>query len=272
MEQQATDRVFADSIANEYEALLVPLIFDPYAEDLANRVASFAPQRVLEIACGTGALTRAMASTLPETVPIVATDLNHAMIETAMSMSISRPVEWKHADAMKLPFDDESFDAIVCQFGVMFFPDKGEAFSELRRVLQPGGALMFSVWDRIDENEFAEAVNDAVAACFPDDPPRFLTRTPYGYHDFVTIQSALFKGGLDGQCDIATERLRSRASSADDVANAFCQGTPLRNEILERDAARFNEVTDAVAAEVLSRFGQGAIEARMQAHVFSVMR
>lgn len=270
MEQQATDRVFAASIANVYEALLVPLIFDQYADDLANRVASLAPQRVLEIACGTGAVTRAMASTLPETVPILATDLNQAMIDTAIATGTSRQVEWRQADVMKLPFDDESFDAIACQFGVMFFPDKGEAFAELRRVLQPGGVLIFSVWDRIEENEFAEAIHDAVGECFPEDPPRFVMRTPHGYHDFVTVQRDLFKGGLNGHCEIATLKLRSRATSADVVGTAFCQGTPLRNEIEQRDASRLNEVTDAATAEIVSRFGQGVVEGRMQAHVFSV--
>ncbi len=179
MDNHATDRVFAAPIADTYETLLVPLIFDQYADDMANRVASLAPQRVLEIACGTAAVTRVMASTLPETVPIVATDLNQAMIDTAVATGTSRQVDWRQADVMKLPSDDESFDAVVCQFGVMFFPDKGQAFSEIRRVLQPGGTLVFNVWDIIEENQFAEAVTDAVSECFPDDPPRFLARMPH---------------------------------------------------------------------------------------------
>ncbi len=272
MEQYTTDRVFADSVANVYEALLVPLIFDPYAGDLGQRVAALGPQRVLEIACGTGAATRALASTLRETVSIVATDLNQAMIDQAIGAGTSRPVEWRQADVMKLPFDDESFDAIACQFGVMFYPDKGQAFSEICRVLQPGGTLIFSVWDVIEENPFAEAVADAVSRCFPDDPPRFMVRTPHGYNDFVTIQRDLFRGGLNGQCEITTVRHRSRATSADIVAKAYCQGTPLRNEIEERDASRLGEVTDAAAAEVLERFGPGVVEGKMQAHVFSIAK
>jgi SAM-dependent methyltransferase len=268
----ASDTNFHESAATVYERLLVPLIFEQYADDLANRVAALAPQRVLEIACGTGAVTRALASTLPETVPITATDLSQAMIDRAIGVGTSRPVEWRQADAMQLPFDDESFDAIVCQFGVMFFPDKRQAFSEMRRVLQPGGTLIFSVWDVVEENQFADVVTDAVAECFQDDPPAFLARTPHGYNDFVTIQRDLFGARLDGQCEITTLRLRARASSPENVSTAYCHGTPLRNEIEERDASRLGEVTAAAAAKVRTRFGDGVVEGRMQAHIFSVVK
>jgi SAM-dependent methyltransferase len=267
-----SDRNFHSSVATVYETLLVPMIFDPYADDLANRVAALAPQRVLEIACGTGAVTRALASTLPETVPIMATDLNQAMIDQAIGTGTFRPVEWRQADVMQLPFEDESFDAIVCQFGAMFFPEKRQAFSEVRRVLQPGGTFIFNVWDVIEENQFADVVTEAVGECFPDDPPVFLARTPHGYNDFVAIQRDLFGAGLDGQCEITTLRLRSRATSPEHVSMAFCHGTPLRNEIEKRDASRLEEVTAAATAKVQARFGDGVVEAKMQAHIFSVAK
>ncbi|HEX9453875.1 MAG TPA: class I SAM-dependent methyltransferase, partial [Candidatus Binatia bacterium] len=147
-----TDKVFAGSMPQIYETHLVPLIFEPYAADLVNRLASRPLTRVLEIAAGTGVVTRALALVLPESVAIVATDLNQPMLDQAAARGIKRPVEWRQANAMQLPFADGMFDAVVCQFGVMFFPEKSKAFSEARRVLSPGGVFIFNVWDRIEEN------------------------------------------------------------------------------------------------------------------------
>src|SRR5262245_12322043 len=118
------DTVFSDSIARQYETYLVPMIFAPYATDLASRVAQRSPARVLEVAAGTGVVTRALASALPEGAAIVATDLNQAMLDHAATLGAARPIEWLQADAQQLRFADETFDAVVCQFGAMFFPDK----------------------------------------------------------------------------------------------------------------------------------------------------
>lgn len=182
MSAPASDKTFAGSVPKLYEEYLVPLIFEPYARDLADRLRSRKLSRVLEIAAGTGVVTRHLASTLPESVSIVSTDLNQPMLDTAARIGTTRSVEWRQADAMQLPFGEGEFDAVVCQFGAMFFPDKSEAFSQARRVLKPEGVLLFNVWDRIEENEFADVVTTALASRFPDDPPRFLARTPHGYH------------------------------------------------------------------------------------------
>src|ERR1700694_1411029 len=179
MTRNATDKIFAGSIPKLYESHLVPLIFEPYAVDIAQRLASRSPTRVLEIAAG----ARAMVSVLPDRTAIVATDLNQAMLDQAVATGTRRPVEWRQADAMELPFADGAFDAVVCQFGVMFFPKKSKAFAEARRVLRPRGALIFNVWDRIEENEFASVVTVAMEAVFPEDPPRFLARMPHSYYD-----------------------------------------------------------------------------------------
>src|SRR5438105_15926731 len=157
-----SDKVFSGSIATLYDTYLVPLIFEPYAADLAKRLASRSVTRVLEIAAGTGVVTRALVSALPPNVSIVATDLNQPMLDHAAALGTKRPVEWRQADAMQLPFRNGTFDAVVCQFGVMFFPEKAKAFSEARRVLRPGGLFIFNVWDRITENEFADAVTTAL--------------------------------------------------------------------------------------------------------------
>src|SRR5882762_11702934 len=194
-----TDKVFTGSIPKLYETYLVPLIFEPYAADLVDRLASRSLTRVLEIAAGTGVVTRKLASVLPGNVSIIATDLNQPMLDMASAIGTKRPVELRQADAMQLPFGDGTFDAVVCQFGVMFFPDKVKAFSEARRVLRSGGVFIFNVWDRIKENEFADTVTTALESLFPTDPPRFMARTPHGYYDRPTIERDLASGGFTSQ-------------------------------------------------------------------------
>jgi len=263
------DKVFSGSIAQLYEKHLVPLIFEPYAADLAERLRARRVSRVLEIAAGTGVVTRALARSLPASTSIVATDLNQAMLDQAAAIGTARPVEWRQADAMRLPFDEASFDAVVCQFGVMFFPDKPKAFAEARRVLKPGGVYLFNVWDRIEDNEFADVVTQALAQMFPADPPRFMARTPHGYHDGNAIRRDLAAGGF-GAPRIDTKAARSRAESPRIPAIAYCQGTPLRSEIEARGASRLGEATDLAAGEIAARFGRGSVDGKIQAHIVTV--
>jgi SAM-dependent methyltransferase len=265
-----SDKLFAGSIPKLYDTHLVPLIFEPYAADVAKRLGSRRVSRVLEVAAGTGVVTRAMAAALPADVAIVATDLNQAMLDHAVSVGTKRAVEWRQADAMQLPFDNASFDAVVCQFGVMFFPDKAKAFAETRRVLKAGGVLLFNVWDRISENEFADTVTSALESVFPQDPPRFLARTPHGYHDQRAIERDLAGGGFNAKPRIDTVAARSPAASARIPAIAFCQGTPLRNEIEARNAERLGEATDVAAEAIAKRFGRGAVDGKIQAHVVTI--
>lgn len=265
-----TDKVFAGSIPKLYETYLVPLIFEPYAVDLVKRLRARPVSRVLEIAAGTGVVTRAMASELSKSVTIVATDLNQAMLDQAAAIGTKRAVEWRQADAMQLPFDDATFDAVVCQFGVMFFPERPKAFSEAHRVLRPGGIFLFNAWDRIEENEFADTVTNALESVFPKDPPRFLARTPHGYHDRSQIARDLAKGGFTSSPRIDTVAARSRAKSPREPAIAYCQGTPLRNEIETRDAGRLGEATDVAAEAIGKRFGRNAVDGKIQAHVLAV--
>ena len=264
------DSMFSDAMSAVYERHLVPLIFEPYASALAQRLALTNASRVLEIACGTGVLTRALASSLPASVAITATDLNEAMLDQAAYVGTSRPVEWRQADAFQLPFDDGSFDAVVCQFGVMFFPDKRRAFAEARRVLGDDGLFMLSVWDRIEENEFADVVTTAVATEFPDDPPAFLARTPHGYFDRPTIERDLLAAGFADGAYFATISERSRAASPDVPAIAYCQGTPLRSEIESRGPSRLDDVTEIATGAIRQRFGNGAVDGKIQAHVIAV--
>ena len=264
------DTAFTGSVAQFYERYMVPLIFEPYAIDLARRVAHAAPRRVLELAAGTGVVTRQLAAMLDASIELVATDLNSAMLDEAARIGTARPVEWRQADAMQLPFDEASFDAVVCQFGVMFFPDKRQAFAQARRVLRPGGLFAFNAWGPIAANEFADAVTDALATVFPQDPPRFMVRTPHGYHDATRIAQDLATAGFASTPTIEAVAFTSRAVSAGVVALAYCHGTPLRGEIEARDPNALVRATGAAEAEVARRFGNGPIEGRIEALVVTV--
>lgn len=271
MTTTTSDTGFAGGIPQFYERHLVPMIFAPYAHDLAQRATALRPASILEIAAGTGVVTRALARALPATTSIVATDLNAAMIDHAATLPIERPVSWRVADAMALPFDDESFDLVVCQFGAMFFPDKAKVFAEVRRVLRPGGTFLFNAWDGIEENDFAAVVTDAMAALFPEDPPRFLARAPHGYHSPSRIAEDLTAGGFDRPATFAILDATSRAT-AKEVAIAYCQGTPLRNEIDARGSDRLEAATEQATRALAARYGDGLIEGRIRAHVVQVTR
>ncbi len=262
-----TDKLFAGSIPENYDRHMVPLIFEAYARDISQRVATLAPKAVLETAAGSGVVTRALAPILKPDASYVVTDLNQPMLDYAKARqgADSRFI-WQKADAQALPFEDATFDLVCCQFGVMFFPDRPSGYREARRVLKPGGSFLFNAWDRIEENVFANDVTDALATFFPDDPPRFLARTPHGYQDIALIRSDLAKAGFT-YATIETVKAQSHAPSARHVALAYCQGTPLRNEIEARGEGRLEAATEHAASLIATRRGSGKISAKIQAHV-----
>jgi ubiquinone/menaquinone biosynthesis C-methylase UbiE len=262
-----SDSVFTGSIPALYEQYLVPLLFAACAEILAARVASRAPARVLETAAGTGALTRALARRLPPAATLVATDLNQPMLDYAATRQPpDRRIVWQQADALALPFDDGAFDAVACQFGAMFFPDQVAGYREARRVLDSGGGFFFSVWDRIEENAFGQVVTEALSGLFPEDPPLFLARTPHGHHDAGRLRADLAQAGF-GDATVETFVLTSRARSAREVAVAYCQGTPLRNEIEARSPGGLEPATEHAAKALAARFGDGPIEGQIKGHI-----
>lgn len=261
------DKVFAGSIPKIYDEHLVPMIFSVYAEDIARRVAARSPSVLLEIAAGTGAVTRAVAAALPRSVRYVATDLNEPMLAVAAQRQAEDDrIVWRQADAMALPFGDAEFDLVCCQFGAMFFPDRVKAYGEVKRVLKGGGTFVFNVWDRIEDNVLTHEATVALGKMFPDDPPRFMIRTPHGYHDKAVIRSDLERAGFR-DISIETRSDISRAPSAEYVAIALCQGTPLRSEIEARDASKLQAATDFVAEALRTRHGSGAVEGKIQAIV-----
>lgn len=262
-----TDKVFAGSIPENYDRYLVPLIFESFAHDIAQRAAARSPGAVLETAAGSGVVTRALTPRLSPNASYVVTDLNQPMLDYAATRQVADSrIRWRQADALALPFEDGAFDLVCCQFGVMFFPDRRSGYREAKRVLKPGGCFLFSVWDRIEENVFANDVTSALAEIFPGDPPCFLARTPHGYHDPALIRRELEQAGFSSVA-IETRADLSRASSPRHPAVAYCQGTPLRNEIEARDAGKLQTATEYVASRIANRHGSGAVAAKIQAHV-----
>ncbi len=265
------DTLFAGSIPDVYDRYFGPVIFESYAGDLAGHAAAHQPGRVLETAAGTGILTRAMLRRLPESASVIATDLSQPMLDYAARNTKASRVAWRQADATKLPFEDESFDAVVCQFGVMFFPDKTAAYREAYRVLKPGGRFLFNVWGPLEQNDFASVITETMCALFPVDPPTFFARVPHGYYNSTLIRGELEAGGFSN-VEITTVELMGRAASSRHAAIGFCQGSPLRNEIEARDPSRLTEATDVAAAALARSFGAGAIEGRLQALLVSATK
>lgn len=249
---RSRDARFTGSLPAAYDRHLGPALFEPYAVDLAARLPAGDDVRVLEVACGSGIVTRRLREALPASATLVATDLNEAMVEYARHAVPEPGIEWQQADAQALPFADASFDAVVCQFGLMFLPDKVQGFREARRVLHAGGVLLANVWRPLEANPVPRAVDAALVALWPDDPPRFM-HVPHGYGDPGQIRADL---GAAGWEDVRLEdvNLEGAVPTAEDVAAGYARGTPLAHQLAER-GADVDEVVRAVTAalERLSR-------------------
>jgi SAM-dependent methyltransferase len=261
----STDAAFAGSIPGLYDRCLGPLLFEPYAREVARRAASLQPRRMLETAAGTGIVTRALHRTCPD-AEIVATDLNQAMLDVAAQRVVSDRVRFQQADALDLPLDDGEFDLVVCQFGVMFYPDRVRGNTEAKRVLRDGGRYLLVVWDALDRNPVSRIVHDAVAALFPEDPPGFFARTPFGYAEPDVIEHDLLAAGFK-DLELETVPLQSLPTSAIEAATGLVAGSPLRAEVEERDAAGLERVIAAAAKSLMQLERDGALESGLSAHV-----
>ena len=257
---------FSGSIPAAYDRYLGPMLFQPYAEDLAARLQVVTNGSVLELACGTGILTRALRTHLPSTVKLTATDLNEPMFrDAAAKFRKDETVQWLQADACSLPFGDRMFDAVVCQFGIMFVPDKALAAREAHRVLKSGGLFLFNVWDAMEHNELGQLTHQTIASYFDKDPPTFY-EIPFGYHDQDEIKRVLKEAGFQ---EIKTEVVTKvgAANRAEDASTGLVKGNPVAVAIAERDLSLLPVITKAVAQAIAGRFGETDIRAPMRAIV-----
>ncbi len=263
-----TDRSaqFTGSIPAAYDRYLGPMLFEPYAADLVARLAVPPKAAVLELACGTGILTQRLRRALPVTATLTATDLNEPMVAYARGKMPNAPITWQQADAQQLPFPDSSFEAVACQFGVMFVPDKPRAFAEARRVLKPNGLFAFNVWESLDENSFGRIARDTIARFFTSDPPTFYD-VPFGFHDVAAIRAMLRTARLNLVFCEPVE-LEAKSPAAHDAALGLVTGNPVVLDITERATAPAEEIVTAVAQALTAEGGDAPLRLPMKALVF----
>lgn len=261
---------FTGSVPANYERYLVPLLFRPYAELLAERAKDLQPAAVLETAAGTGVVTGELARALPA-ARIIATDLNQAMLDVAASRVTAPNVSFQQADALALPFEDSSFDLVVCQFGVMFYPDKVRGNAEARRVLRDGGHYLLAIWDRIERNELSQLAHETMQRQFPDNPPMFMKRGPFSYYDRDAIEADLRAAGF-ASVNIETVELKSRSGSAEDAARGLTYGSPMGIELEDYGPGALDRVFEDFSRAARAYEGPDGFEAPMAAHIVIATR
>jgi ubiquinone/menaquinone biosynthesis C-methylase UbiE len=262
---------FVGTVPQNYDRYLGPLLFHPYADDLAQRLPVSRGMRVLEIACGTGIVTERLLRRLAGRGTLVATDLNDAMIAHARTRIADDPsLEWRQADGMNLPFPDHAFDAVVCEFGLMFFPDKAKGVKEAYRVLKPGGLYLFNVWDRIERNSAPRIAHETFRAFFPDDPPQFY-QTPFNLHDAAVVRDLLDTAGFVAVECVTVEKV-GKSPSAMEATMGLVEGNPVYGTIMERAPQALPDIKAAVARNIVAALGDHPVRCPLSAHVFSAHR
>ena len=263
---------FSGDIPRNYDRDLGPIIFSGYAEHMAHQAASSGTvSRVLETAAGSGIVTRALRDVLPAGAHLTATDLNAPMLDIARAkFRADEAVAFQLADAMALPFPDGSFDTMICQFGVMFYPDKDQGYREAHRVLTPGGRYLFSVWDAHRHNPYGRIVHEVIGGFFPVDPPRFF-EVPFGYHLIDPIKESLLAAGF-GEIKVSVEQQHKPVPDFTSFARGFVFGSPVFDQIRQRGGAAPAEVQEVIATSMRREFGSEPGVIPMQAIMFEARR
>ena len=258
------DAAFVGTIPENYHRGLGPTLFEPYAQETSARVAALAPHRVLETACGTGIVTRRLREKLPAGARLVATDLHEPMAAVAKDLlGPDAAVHWERADMTSLPFGDGEFDAMVCQFGLMFVPDKPAAVREARRVLAPGGRLFLATWQSLEKNPVVRLAHEAVATVFPDEPFQYF-RIPFGLGEPEQVVPLLVDAGFT---DVRAEVVAKTTSSisARSLAIGLINGYPISDYIKVRNLQLLEPVIDAVTRAIAERYGEGVVTTEISA-------
>lgn len=263
----ATPIAFSGTIPKFYDSYLGPIFFVPYANDMAGRIKKLAPKNLLELACGTGRLTKLLPDVLPKDSKITATDINPSMLSFVKEHVKDDRIKWEIVDAVSLPFEDNSFDCIVVQFGVMFYSDRQKAFKEALRVLKPGGTFIFNAWDQIRNNTIALQAHETLVHFFPVDTPAFYS-VPFSYYDETKIKNDMETAGFKN-VNVELVKLKGRSNSASEAAKGLIQGTPTVTAIEDRDAAKLPLILEYLENRITNLFGKSNFDIPLQAFIVS---
>ncbi|HKR04526.1 MAG TPA: class I SAM-dependent methyltransferase [Bacteroidia bacterium] len=270
MSESTSNVAFTGNIPKIYDASLGPVFFEPYAIDMAQRLVKLNPASVLETAAGTGRVTAHLGNKLSIATKIIATDLNPGMLEVAKKKVTGKNITWQQADAMDLPFKENNFDTVVCQFGIMFYPDKLKGMQEAFRVLKKEGTFLFNVWDKVDYNPMAKTAREIIMNFFENDPPAFYN-IPFGYNDTNEISSLLREAGFTN-INFETVNKDAVAESAKKMSDGLVEGNPIANAIRERNPDAVSILEEKVTRELSEKFGSSPCKSVMQAIVFTAQK
>jgi ubiquinone/menaquinone biosynthesis C-methylase UbiE len=265
-----TPIAFSGTIPKFYDSFLGTIFFVPYANDMASRIKNLAPGSILELACGTGRLTKLLPGVLTENATIVASDINPSMLAFVQEQIKNERIKWQIVDAVSLPFEDNSFDCIVVQFGVMFYSDKQKAFKEAFRVLKPGGTLIFNSWDQLKNITIALQAYETLLHFFPVDTPAFYS-VPFSYYDEKIISEDLQKAGFK-DVKIELVKLKGHSNSASDAAKGLIKGTPTVTAIEERDPEKLPVILEYLEKKITNLFGENDFDIPLQAFIASAKK
>jgi ubiquinone/menaquinone biosynthesis C-methylase UbiE len=257
---------FSGTVPAYYDRYLGPFLFEPYAKDLVKRLEHCKLDKVLEIACGTGRVTRHLVSLIPEKGTLIATDLNPDMEALAHEKIISNKVQWRIVDAQSLPFENETFDAVVCQYGVMFFPDKLKAFTEAYRVLKKQGLYLFNTWGSIDANPPVAVIDNVLKEEFGNEAPDFFQKGPFSFYDHTQIQTLLEQAGFS-KIKLEVVKLNGKYTDAEDIVKGFIDGSPVIAYLNEKDPGCLPGIREKIKQELVNSFGEQTDRAPLEAIV-----
>lgn len=262
---------FNGSVPEVYETVLGNFIFEPFAVDIVNRISNKNAFNVLELAAGTGRVTKHLIHAFSPNAKIVASDISLPMMEKAKLVVSSQNLTWQQVDIADIPFSEGSFDVIVCQFGVMFLQDKLRAFSEIRRVLKLGGQLLFSTWACIEENPIWKISNQVATKFFGPAPAAIQKSGPFSICNAVDAEAQLHDAGFI-HTKVEKQRITSSISSASLAAKGFIHGLPLKDIIIKQNPEILSQIQEEMENSFADHFGNNPLTASFTAFVFEAIK